>query len=529
MVVQWVVSIDEVESHTAKFEACLNPTFIYLIECTLPAVDTPATENAAQRIEQQGTISPGDAAGKQQQQAQQLLQAYERSPMLEMQQVHSLRNELDIPSNTTRQAVDYNNSTASASSPGAQLLAAANGKPLHSANNDVSGNNGAPAAQCSSREQSLQSRLPRSMSSSAVSKFADLSLRAPNGEEQPLQRSPVSLSVSPRASARGAAPPTDPLRPLSTMPQSSSSHLLHHAYPPDQRFPTPPPHPQQSPPLPQPLQMPLASHMGHNQPAQQSVMLPGMHAQHYGGPLSGGGMSMPDAGIASHSPLPMPPPQHTPLSSAMLQAPFLQYNNNALQQIVSSIHNPAQMPQGHPSASPQPPMRQRSPAHFAAASSSIANPMQNAPSIPTWCVVTGLPKATLPPAVPPDGVLNVTHLLPWPPAVSNMLQMGYLGLTLDPTTRESRGQIQLPSVMLMVTQPEASRNLLHGAELTPEHHSVTAGFLFFSNCVTNITRPLLFFRALLEAVQYVAGTIDGDAGAIAGQSQFSMLLVVLSL
>jgi hypothetical protein len=69
---------------------------------------------------------------------------------------------------------------------------------------------------------------------------------------------------------------------------------------------------------------------------------------------------------------------------------------------------------------------------------------------PSWCVVTGLPQPTPPPSVPPDGVLDITHLLPWPPAVRAVLQTGQLSVTLDPTVLERRGGLPLPSVMFCV-------------------------------------------------------------------------------
>ena len=175
--------------------------------------------------------------------------------------------------------------------------------------------------------------------------------------------------------------------------------------------------------------------------------MPGM-LQYSARPSSG--VSLPDMPI--HSSIPMQRPVHTFLPSAQPQGPLPQYNPNTLQQIVSNLQSNTHMPtpygMPHPSQALQMPMHQQHAQQMAAHNGGAASAMQNRPSIPTWCVVTGLPKATVPPQVPPEGVLNITHLLPWPQAVRDMLQMGLLGVTLDPTVRESRGHIDQPSLML---------------------------------------------------------------------------------
>lgn len=94
--------------------------------------------------------------------------------------------------------------------------------------------------------------------------------------------------------------------------------------------------------------------------------------------------------------------------------------------------------------------------------------------MPNWCVVTGLPRATLPPAVRPDSPVSIMHLLPWALSLRKFLRGGALAVVLDPTVRQVRGQSEQPTLMMTVTQCGDSQAVVSGA-----HHNF---FCFLNLC-----------------------------------------------
>ena len=392
------------------------------------------------------------------------------------QQAPSHRPIMNMLPDVPRQSLDYNFSALTPAEDGTQGQHSenvANAFPQHNTATPAAGPELTPAplsrqAPHSSRLSSHQSdHGPSSPSAAAVvPQFAELSLRAAGEEEQPHQvssahRTAAAASVLTQGAAlvytlhstsMCSAPP---LQPHHSLPHASSHPMLNPSSS-DQRFPAPPLHQQR----------PLA-HRGaqHSQAPQHPGIMPGM--LQYGDALSIG-MAVPDMSILSS--MPLQTPMHTQMSSGMPQVPFPQYSPSTLQQIVSSMQSNAQMPYGMPIPSPavQMPPQQHSGLPMPALNSNPVSPMPalSQPSTPTWCVVTGLPRACAPPPVPPEGVLNISHLLPWPQAVREMLQRGWLGLTLDPTVRESRGRMDQPALMLMVTQPAESGTLLRGLLFT---------------------------------------------------------------
>lgn len=304
--------------------------------------------------------------------------------------------------------------------------------------------------------------------SQTAAKFVDLSLQ--ESDIQDPSASAHQSTVAARLLSKAGAVAQDPLSAASSAPvlppqtqqqqhparmhphsaaaSAASAAVLHHQFPVQQPQL---PRPLQGPPV-QVLQMPPGGLMPHSQAPKLNPLVPPEARQFL------------PAAEASMFPPHMHPSMQLPrLPGANTPQPL--YSTTPLQPDLT-MQGPAPRPyiMRHPAQRPNP---QNHPLDAAAAPAAAVGtaptvPRPQVPSIPNWCVVTGLPNATMPPSVPPDGVLNITHLLPWPLAVRSMLQRGVLGITLDPTVRETRGQIDQPSLMMMVTKTGELETVLTG-------------------------------------------------------------------